>query len=238
MPRTVFQLMGIYLSLYTSAAIASPVAIDFTPTRVVLERRDRPTDIRCPPGTTWVRRQCVPERTPWFWQEICTGPTVISAGCLPTEECKDREDKAGNKYIECVPFKMPSTEELWKEATERLAKLSLIGASERKSGADTSRTTEVGWDVKIPYNMGFSSVSAFVLSDDGTWVLNPANIIVGKVKGKEIVACQGDRSDSSRTRECYPSKPVNLNIGDTINFTWGMTAGQVASLQYAVFPLS
>ena len=66
--------------------------------------------------------------------------------------------------------------------------------------------------------------------------MTPHSILVGKVQGKEITACKGERADSSKTRECYPQAMVNLKKGDTINFTWSMASSQSAKLEYAIIP--
>ena len=72
--------------------------------------------------------------------------------------------------------------------------------------------------------------------DDHEYAVAAQNIIVGKVRGKEITVCQGDSSDDSKARECYPSGHFSFLKGDVIDFTWGMTNYQEASLAYTIWP--
>jgi len=231
---TFFQVMGVCLALYTSATFASPVAIDFTPKpRGGLERRvklEPPVSI-CPDGTTWVRRQCVPERGPWAWQDVCTGPTARGSSCLPTEECVKVTDKDNDKHIKCEPILKSNTV----RGATRIDN-SQVGTSEVKYGMDQFAPTPLEWDVPIHDNLGLCSVFASVLSSDGTWVLQTVYIIIGRVN-RDQVACTGEPSDSSESRECSPQGTVNLKAGDTLNFTWGLTSGQAAVLHYAIIPV-
>ena len=63
--------------------------------------------------------------------------------------------------------------------------------------------------------------------------LEPLDIIVGTLydpSGKKIgQVCQGDASDNSKARECYPQR-VELHPGYTINFTWGITEFEEVTL--------
>ena len=66
--------------------------------------------------------------------------------------------------------------------------------------------------------------------------MKPANIIVGKIRGKEIEVCKGESASEERALECFPTGRQQLWFGDIIDFSWGLISGQVGSLKYAVFP--
>jgi hypothetical protein len=71
---------------------------------------------------------------------------------------------------------------------------------------------------------------------DEMHVLKPQNIIVGKIRGKEITVCSGDFKSDLRALECFPSGLYQLHSGDIIDFSWGLKSGQSGSLKYAVWP--
>jgi hypothetical protein len=99
-----------------------------------------------------------------------------------------------------------------------------------------------------------ASVAAFVLSKflvngpnhtilltlcggvDGEFAITPHDILVGKIRGKEITVCKGDTSSSSRAKECYPTGRHQLSKGEHIDFTWGMINMQAGSLAYTIWP--
>jgi len=62
------------------------------------------------------------------------------------------------------------------------------------------------------------------------------NVIVGKIHGKEVTVCSGDRSDDAKSRLCYPKGRFDLHQGDKIDFTWGLTSGQEGMLAYNIWP--
>jgi hypothetical protein len=72
--------------------------------------------------------------------------------------------------------------------------------------------------------------------EDQGFAVTPNKIIVGKIRGKEITVCKGDRSDEAKSKECYPTGKYRLWKGDHIDFTWGMTNLQVGSLAYTIWP--
>ena len=74
------------------------------------------------------------------------------------------------------------------------------------------------------------------LGTDGEFIVAPNNIIVGKIQGKNIEVCKGDKSDPNRGRVCYPSGTFNLEKGDTINYTWGLSSNQEGTLLFGIFP--
>jgi hypothetical protein len=71
---------------------------------------------------------------------------------------------------------------------------------------------------------------------DGDFAVAPNNILVGKIAGKEITVCEGDMSNPSRARECYPTGRYQLWKGDRIDFTWGLTGSQSGFLAYTIWP--
>jgi hypothetical protein len=71
---------------------------------------------------------------------------------------------------------------------------------------------------------------------DESFVMRPQNIIVGKIRGKEITVCAGDHSSPSKAMVCYPHGRHQLWTGDIIDFSWGLRNGQSGSLKYLVWP--
>ena len=69
------------------------------------------------------------------------------------------------------------------------------------------------------------------LGDDSMFAITPNRIIVGSLRGTGRKVCNG----STKYRmECHPNGVFDFRKGDTIDFTWGMTEGQVGKLKYAI----
>lgn len=66
--------------------------------------------------------------------------------------------------------------------------------------------------------------------------MEPVNVIVGKVHGKEITVCSGDLLDDAKSRVCYPNGRFSLYKNDVIDFTWGLSNGQEGMLTYNIWP--
>ena len=73
----------------------------------------------------------------------------------------------------------------------------------------------------------------FDLGYDGSFLIAPNKIIVAHLRGKGKRLCSGD---DKHPRECYPSSARDFNVGDVIDFTWGMTELQIGKLVYAIVP--
>ena len=67
-------------------------------------------------------------------------------------------------------------------------------------------------------------------------MVKPVDAIVGKIRGKDIEVCAGDPASVQKALECYPSGRQQLWVGDTIDFSWGLSSGQAGSLKYTVWP--
>lgn len=67
-------------------------------------------------------------------------------------------------------------------------------------------------------------------------MVKPVEVIVGKIRGKEIKVCKGDPASDRGAMECFPTGRQQLWIGDTIDFAWGLSSGQSGSLKYTVWP--
>jgi hypothetical protein len=72
--------------------------------------------------------------------------------------------------------------------------------------------------------------------DGGSFVVKPQNIIVGKIRGKEITVCSGNPKSDVESMECRPSGRHQLWTGDIIDFSWGLRSGEAGSLKYLVWP--
>ena len=72
-----------------------------------------------------------------------------------------------------------------------------------------------------------------LLGDDGTFLISPNNYIVGNLRGKQLKLCNGN---GDYPRECYPNDLWNFKVGDIIDYSWGMTGGQVGELVYGIVP--
>ena len=155
-----FQLLAIMcLTLYTSVAFASPISIDVTP-KPGLHRR-RPLTNLCNPPIGWEWRQCVPERDPWTWQDVCSaGPRTALSGCLPTQVCENYIDEDGDRNIKCIDNFPAGQTKTRTEADEPL-----IGASPLKEAGISLYAWKFQHNVKITDNLGLSSVAANLLSE-------------------------------------------------------------------------
>ena len=158
--KTSLQLMSVCLVLYTSpAAFASPV--DFTPTRTLQRRRPKVGNL-CNPPETWTQRQCIPERGPIQWQDICKGrhTTAHPGICLIGEVCQADIDEDGDRTIKCVPTLGPN------EINPRLYTTDpQIGTSESKQAITSLDPTEFTHDVAVVDDLGLSTISAVILSE-------------------------------------------------------------------------
>ena len=147
------------LTLYTSVAFASPVSIDFTP-KPGLHRR-RPLTNLCNPPIGWERRQCVPEHTPWTWQDVCSaGPRGPWGACFPTQVCENYTDEDGDRNIRCIENYKPGQTKPRTESDDPF-----IGASEMKEAGISLYAWKFQHNVKITDNVGLSSVAANLLSE-------------------------------------------------------------------------
>ena len=69
------------------------------------------------------------------------------------------------------------------------------------------------------------------LGKDGGFVIAPNKFIVGNIRGKQQKVCNGSKVHPSN---CYPNGEYDFKKGDVIDFTWGMSAGQVGELIYTI----
>ena len=72
------------------------------------------------------------------------------------------------------------------------------------------------------------------LGEDGCFLFDPNNIIVGNVHGKTDQVFQGDKSRTTKARECHPNGSYDSKVGQTIDVTWGMTGDQIGKLVYGI----
>jgi len=63
------------------------------------------------------------------------------------------------------------------------------------------------------------------------FIIAPNSYIVGKLHGKQLKLCNGN---VDYPRDCQPNGAFDLKNGDVIDFTWGMSNGQVGELEYAI----
>ena len=69
------------------------------------------------------------------------------------------------------------------------------------------------------------------LGEDSTFAITPNRYIVGSLRGTGRKLCNGSKVHHM---ECHPNGVFGLRKGDIIDFTWGMTEGQVGKLKYAI----
>ena len=62
-------------------------------------------------------------------------------------------------------------------------------------------------------------------------MITPNNYIVGNLRGKELKLCSGN---TEHPKSCFPNDVHDLLKGDIVDFSWGMTNGQVGDLVYAI----
>ena len=91
-------LIGVFFALHASAI---PTA--GTPNiPALLMPRNVPADSACPQGK-WLKRQCVPSRSPQAWVELCQGNQVSKMGfCLSNSVCANIAD-GSDQIIRCNP---------------------------------------------------------------------------------------------------------------------------------------
>ena len=247
-----FSTKFLFLGLYISVASGSPTIVTLN-LLSILEPRNPPDPNPCIGQTTWVSRQCDPERGPGVWFDSCKGEVLgeehtfkFYGNCNDYEHevCENILDEQNDKHIECVFF-----DDLIKRKM-KLANGSLVGTSEPKTAAAGLSTTQVMASVNIDDKMG-ASVSAVLLSkfllpacklvltrckgEDKSFAIEANNIIVGHVHGTSTTVCKGNKSQPEKARECYPTGRYWLKKGDVIDFTWGMTQLQVGVLAFAIW---
>jgi len=73
------------------------------------------------------------------------------------------------------------------------------------------------------------------LGADRSFLIVPNLSIAGNLRGKRLGVCSGDHDHH---KECYPNLNAawDFKVGDVIDFSWGMTEGQVGELMYAIVP--
>jgi len=69
------------------------------------------------------------------------------------------------------------------------------------------------------------------LGDDVGFIITPNDYIVGNLHGKQLKVCNGTKK---YPRDCYPNGLFDFKNGDAIDFTWGMSMGQVGKLVYTI----
>ena len=69
------------------------------------------------------------------------------------------------------------------------------------------------------------------LGDDSTFIIAPNDYIVGNLHGKQLKVCNGSKD---HPKECHPNGLFDFTKGDVIDFTWGMSDGQVGKLEYDI----
>jgi hypothetical protein len=239
--------IGVFVALYPSVGSATPTAV--TPNTPTLLVPRIPEDSLCG-EMNWVLRECVPSKNPRAWQDVCVNTHFqleIPGNCPDNTVCENIVNHDAETTIRCVSTSEPGTSKSRQSATDPQA-----GASNEFQAVTSLANTQFKFEVFVADDM-LASVAAFVLSkfllcldiaigadgdegEDKEFVLEPNNIIVGKIAGKEITVCQGSQSDPLRARECYPTGRFNLHRGDAIDFSWGLSSGQIASLNYALWP--
>ena len=219
---------------------------------------------QCEDNYRWIRRECVPENGPSAWQDVCvtnTFGTVYDYKPGTCEEgtiCLNGFNSDGFRFISCI-----SAEEL---ASTKKGRKRKADPQAGKSGTQRGRTeignSQQKFSVTIDHDMTGAAVDAvfeskcrtlmFIvicslltwcignqllnLGNDGSFIIAPNNVIVGNVHGYQENVCHGNKNNPATARDCYPIGTYDFKAGQTIDFTWGMSADQEGILAYAIVP--
>ena len=215
---------------------------------------------QCQHPYTWIRRECVRAISPMAWQDVCSFSTYATAydnkpgSCPVGTVCLDSFISGNRPFIRCVS----NDKSIGKRKIDPQA-----GTSEPKRAHTELGNTQLEYSVTLDHDMTEAAVAAVLeseyrtvnahlrlsrscsfahvgnqlnLGDDGSFIIAPNNIIVGNVHGKTEQVCQGDKSSTTKARECYPNGTYDFKAGQTIDFTWGMTGDQIGKLVYGIIP--
>ena len=218
---------------------------------------------QCEDPYRWIRRECAPLSGPRAWQDVCVTNafgTVYDYKPGTCEEgtiCVNGFNNDGLRFIYCMP------EEYSKRITGRKRKTDpQAGKSDIKRGRSQIGNTQQKYSVTIDHDMTGAAVDAvfeskcrtlmFIvicslltwcignqllnLGNDGSFIIAPNNVIVGNVHGYQENVCHGNKNNPATARDCYPIGTYDFKAGQTIDFTWGMSADQEGILAYAVLP--
>lgn len=156
-----FQILGVWLAVYISAAYASPL-VEAMPA-------PRPDEgVVCHPASTWLRRECRPDSNSAGWQEVCTGKMTTDGYCLDSEVCQNIIDKDGDRSVRCTKTLPPNDVRLGKKQGDP----KIIGSSPAFTAAASMIPTQFVWSVPISADLGRCSVAAIVLSEFMPQILN------------------------------------------------------------------
>lgn len=216
-----FNAIAFFIIFYISATSASP-AEQFGPVESEndIYARAARAPYLCEYPYAWKRRECLPSVNARAWQDVCTWTSYATQ--FQTEydniqmSCPDKTfcintilDDYGSRSIRCVRG----------TPGRRKHEDLLVGSSERERARPDLGNTQLEFFVKIDTDMAETSVATVVESDDGTFIVTPDNVIVGKIQDREVEVCRGDKSDN-KARECYPKGRFDFRKGDIIDYTW------------------
>ena len=156
-----FQIIGVWITVYISATFASPL-VEALPA-------PRPDEgVVCNPASTWLRRECRPDRSYQNWQEVCTAKMTVDGYCLDSEVCQNIIDKDGDRNVRCIKTLPPNDIRLGKKQADP----KIIGSSAAIQAEDINVPTQFIWSVPISADLGQCSVAAVVLSEFTPQILN------------------------------------------------------------------
>ena len=251
--KDLVKLTGVYL-FYISSTSATPITGQPEEAHKVNDDIHARTynPYLCQPPYIWLRRECVASSSPMAWQDVCTWYTYDleydnkPGSCPVGTTCLDGYNSEGNPFISCISND---------KSTGKRKVDPQWGMSATQKGRTEVGNSQQQYSVTIDHDMDQASVAAVLesesrtvnthcrifftqlnLGDDGSFLIAPNNVIVGNVHGYRENVCHGDKSNPAKSRECYPNGKYDFKSGQTIDFTWGMTADQLGKIVYGVVP--
>ncbi|KAF7569052.1 hypothetical protein PtrM4_114670 [Pyrenophora tritici-repentis] len=203
-----------------------------------LEKR-QPAQNTCLKGETWIQRECRSDVSPRAWQDECEPANGEGFGVFRPGECPEN--------TVCVQLSIPNGVDPGGEESfieDILCQPSTpprqgVRTAKRQYGYRNYKAKDknvVAIGIEVLEDNTEASVSANVLSSDRTFVVKPITPITANLRGFNLKLCQMDPGNTQQNSpQCSPiGRPHNLRMGQFVDFTFALSAGQDSLLFYSI----
>ncbi|KAK8153168.1 hypothetical protein IWX90DRAFT_82650 [Phyllosticta citrichinensis] len=207
-----------------------------------LSKRAIPSDQNCEEATHWLRRFCDAEVNEQAFVDDCKDPDTgfeyeildecpENMNCAPHVERNPPGDRDPVDHITiCVPRTPPREDNINRDGK----KVSQYGYRpvEVNSLGNTQQVLPIG----VGAVMTDASVSGFVSDQYKSYVILPNNELNAHLRGATDKLCATSRDSKVRDRrDCVPLYYLNLQVGNVIDYSFGLSLFQKAVLFYSIW---
>ncbi|KAK8153435.1 hypothetical protein BKA80DRAFT_243445 [Phyllosticta citrichinensis] len=209
-----------------------------------LSKRAIPPDHNCAQADHWLRRFCDPAENEQAFVDDCRDEDTDfdyevldecpeNTNCAPhTERNPPGHPDETDETIICVPRTPPKEDNIDRDAKRR--KVSQYGY--RDVSVNSLGNTQQVFSIGVSAAMTDATVSGFLSDQHRSYVITPNNELNAHLRGATDKLCATNSDQTLRdARDCVPLRSLNLQAGNVIDYSFGLSLFQKAVLFYSIW---